>query len=471
MPPRFGTLRNPKNPTRGTHEAKIAEIMGMPYMPWQQYVADVTGEVDPKTGIPVYREIVITMPRQQGKTTTVLIKKVHRAIGFGGAQNIRFTAQSKDDARVKWLEHVAILEESPFASAFTKRVTNGSEQLTWLNGSKEYLKSGTARSGHGATLDLGIISEAFAQIDNRIATSMRPTMITRPAAQLLVESTAGTAQSIYLNDLVKLHRERLEQEPDAPSRVAYFEWSALESDDPADPATWLRCMPALGHTIQLAEIQHEYDNKTSLAEFTRSFLNLTDWGATHIEGAIDWDAWLASRDQSSEIIGDPFIGLDVAPDRTWSSIGLEGPNRKGVSHVQLAKRERGTAWVVDYLRDRLREMGLNQVAIVARSAAATMQEALERAGIEVLLLDSADTAAACGRLFDEIENEQVAHLADGQGPLDAAVAGVQWSTGERRVFSRAKSGPDLSPLYAVAVAKWARVLAESRVTDILQTIA
>lgn len=446
-------------------------MMGTPYMPWQQYVADVSGEVDPKTGIPIYRDLILTMPRQQGKTTTVLIKKIHRAIGFNSPQNIRFTAQSKDDARVKWLEHVAILEQSPLKRAFTKRVTNGSEQLRWLNGSMEYLKSGREKAGHSLTLDLGIISEAWSQFDNRLATAMRPAMITRPSAQLFIESAAGTAQSLYLNELVKINRERLEAEPDGPSRVAYFDWSGTENDDPGDPRVWQRIMPALGHTIQLADIQHEWDVHTDLAAFIRSYLNLTDYGAVNVVGAIDWDAWTGTEDATSEIVDIPFIGLDVTPDRTWSSIGAAGLNAAGRSHIQMVKHDRGTAWVVDYLRDNLSRDGITQVALAARSAASTMQEALERAGIDVLLLDGADVAAACGSIFDDIQDDNIAHLPQEQGALDAAVAGAQWTTGDRRVFSRAKSGPDISPLYAVTVAKWAHTLAQSQVADILETIA
>lgn len=443
-------------------------------MPWQQYVADVSGEVDPKTGIPIYRDIILTMMRQQGKTTVVYVKKIHRAVGFGGPQNIRFTAQSKDDARVKWLEHVTMLEKTPLKPMFKKRVTNGSEQLTWFNGSMEYLKSGTATSGHGATLDFGVVSEYFSQVDNKLPVSMRPAMLTRPAAQMFIESAAGTSQSIPLNDLVKFHRERLEAEPDAPSRVAYFEWSAADDEDPGDPQTWMRRMPALGHTIQLSDVQHEWDNISTpeqLSDFKRTMLNLTDWGATHIEGVVAWDAWLAGGDDNAELIGTPFVGLDVAPDRTWSSVAVAGLNQFDLPHIQLVKHERGTAWVVDYLRDRLRQEGITQVAIASRSAAATMQEALERAGIDVLLLDGGDVAAACGSVFDDIEAGILSHLHSEQGPLDAAVAGAQWTAGDRRVFSRSKSGADISPLYAAAVAKWAFVLAQNAVSDILETIA
>jgi phage terminase large subunit-like protein len=47
-------------------------------MPWQQDAADVAYEYDPVTGLFRYDEVDITVPRQSGKTTLTLAKKVHR---------------------------------------------------------------------------------------------------------------------------------------------------------------------------------------------------------------------------------------------------------------------------------------------------------------------------------------------------------------------------------------------------------
>ncbi|MGH7358528.1 MAG: LAGLIDADG family homing endonuclease, partial [Candidatus Rokuibacteriota bacterium] len=45
----------------------MAERVGLPLMPWQRLVADVGGEIDPATGLPAYREVILTVPRQSGK--------------------------------------------------------------------------------------------------------------------------------------------------------------------------------------------------------------------------------------------------------------------------------------------------------------------------------------------------------------------------------------------------------------------
>jgi Phage terminase-like protein, large subunit len=178
-------------------------------MPWQRHVLDVALEVDPATGLLAYREVVLTVPRQSGKTLLLLCLMVHRALGFGSRQRILYTAQTRNDARKKWEdEHVRTLEESPFASMFSVRYNNGNEAIRWNNGSMHALVAPTEKAAHGETLDIGAIDEAFAQVDGRLEQAMKPAMITRPQPQLWVVSTAGTDKSVYLRGQGRRRRAR-----------------------------------------------------------------------------------------------------------------------------------------------------------------------------------------------------------------------------------------------------------------------
>ncbi len=47
---RGGTKRDETRPTDGAIVARTAEMLGKPLLPWQRYVADVAGEIDPATG-------------------------------------------------------------------------------------------------------------------------------------------------------------------------------------------------------------------------------------------------------------------------------------------------------------------------------------------------------------------------------------------------------------------------------------
>ena len=58
----------------GPQVAEIARLLGTPFMPWQRQVADVALELLPD-GSFAYREVIVTVPRQQGKTTMVLVAR------------------------------------------------------------------------------------------------------------------------------------------------------------------------------------------------------------------------------------------------------------------------------------------------------------------------------------------------------------------------------------------------------------
>ena len=260
-------------------------------MPWQRHVADVALEQDPDTGLLVYRRVVLTVPRQSGKTTLLLAKMVHRAQAFGRRQVIVYTAQTRLKARKKWEdEHLPILEQSKFKPLFTVRRQIGQEAIRWRNGSLHGLDAPTEESGHGDVLDEGVIDEAFAQEDARVEQGMAPAMITRPEPQLDVVSTAGKSKSKSPYLWGKVEAGRLAAEAGLTSGVAYFEWSAPNDADPADPATWWACMPALGWTVTEDAVRSEFQSMP-LEEFRRAYLNL--WGDEAEQGwrVIPKDLW------------------------------------------------------------------------------------------------------------------------------------------------------------------------------------
>jgi hypothetical protein len=471
--PRWATPRNPERWTRGAEVARIAQELGTPLMGWQRLVADVALEVDRDTGRLAYREIVLTVPRQSGKTALMLAVMVHRALGFGGRQKIVYTAQSRLHARKKWEdEHVLTLQRSKFRSSFNLRRQIGQEAIRWNNGSLHGLDAPTEEAVHGDTLDLGAVDEAFAHEDDRVEQGMRPAMITRPQPQIWVFSTAGTAKSAYLRE--KVDAGRLAVEAGLDSSVAYFEWSAPPDADPGDPATWWGCMPALGETVTEDAIRADYlswISRGKLAEFTRAYLNW--WPSDLPEGwqVIGQEAWRRLVvPETSQITGPVALAVDVNKDRTWSSIGAAGRNTDGMLQVEIAHRHRGTSWVVPWLVDRAERLKPCAVVIAPSSPANSLIPEAEAAGLEVTKPSVAEIAGACGAFYDGCgANPEVAdppwlrHLDDPD--LNAALAGaLKREVGDRWLWTRQHILVDISPLYAVTLAGWGHAT-RAHITD------
>ena len=81
--PLHGTPRRPDRATLGGAVAEVAEALGTPLMPWQRHVVDVALELRPD-GIPAYRQVTLSVPRQSGKSTLLAALMVHRLLGWGG---------------------------------------------------------------------------------------------------------------------------------------------------------------------------------------------------------------------------------------------------------------------------------------------------------------------------------------------------------------------------------------------------
>lgn len=425
-------------------------------MAWQQLVVDVGLEVDPLSGELVYREVVLTVPRQSGKTTLILGVAVHRAQAFLhlGRQNIAYAAQNGVYARDKLLDdQVPILEASPFTALMRVRRTNGHEAVLWDNGSKHTILAGTEKAGHSKTLDLVFIDEAFAQIDWRVEQGTSPAMITRTSPQRWVVSTAGDEKSLYLKAKVDAGRQRARL--GLTEHVAYFEWSADPDADPGSEETWKSCMPALKHegnpggTQPIEAVAAEFESMP-LGEFKRAFLNL--WGGTQGDPVIAEEHWAACLDpDDTERDGSPAaITFDIPPDRSSGAIG-SAKQVDGAMHVDVLDHRPGTGWMVDRLVELKRKHPRAVFACDATGPAGSLLDPLEKAGVKAKAMTTREHQQACGGFYDDVIGHTLKHR--GRPELDAAVAGAEKRVvGDSWLWSRKNSSVDISPLVAVTLA-------------------
>lgn len=414
-------------------------------MPWQELVAAVGGEIDPKTGLPAYREVLVTIPRQNGKTTLVLGWEVQRALGWDGPQNIVYSAQSGKDARKKLLDdQVPILEGRRHKLGIRRIIrVNGSEGVEFNNGSRIDLLAGTEASGHGQTIDLGVKDELWHDWDNRRDQALIPAMVTRPAAQMLTVSTMGTDVSIPLNDAVERGR-RLVEARDVTSGIAYFEWSADPDEDPDDPATWWRCMPALGHTVTERVVVHARANMPD-GEFRRAFLNQKTKADDRV---LPVEAWAAVCNDTAAPTGSLVFALDMNPERSAASIVAAAG---GV--VELVDYRPGVGWLAARAEELNGRHAAARWVVDGGGPAGSLTAELERVGLEVHAVTPAELVKACGQFYDGVMDGT---LKVHRHPKldDAAAAAAKRQVGDAWAWTRKRTAADISPLVAATLGLW-----------------
>ena len=435
-------------------------MLGTPLMPWQRLVADVALEVDASSGRLAYRVVVLTVPRQSGKTTLLLSLWLARAV-LWPQQRISWTMQSAKDAREKWDdEHVPQVLASPLGRAVRKvRKTNGSEAVLFHNGSIQTLMASTSSAGHGKTLDLGIVDEAFAQPDDRLEQAMKPAMITRPEPQMWIVSTAGTQESTWFRS--KVDGGRSASVGDGGS-MAFFEWSAAEDADPGDPATWRSCMPALGHTITEAAIRDEFRQASetdNVGGFRRAYLN--QWTSQRADPVIPAVRWLGCVDERSAPAEPLVFAWDVTPLRDMASICVVGRRADGLEHGELVEHRPGVAWLAERVAGLVERWRPVALVVDPTGPAGSLVDDVRREldarqlRTELLEVNGRQYAAGCGQLFDAVCSDSPTFRHRGQEALGVAVDGaVKRPLGDAWAWSRRTSTVDISPLVALTLARW-----------------
>jgi hypothetical protein len=448
--PKFATRRRPERDTLGARIQTISDRLGTPLMPWQRFVADVGTEIvqDPKTGlfVPAYREVIVTVPRQNGKTTIVLSWEMDRLLMWGRPQRAAYTAQTGLDARKKILEdQVPMIERSELTAAIKHvRRVNGSEGVDLKGGSQLDVLASTDSAGHGRTLHLGVIDEAFKDVDDRREGAMLPAMITVPDAQLLVVSTMGTDNSTYLNRKVDLGRDLVLSGRD-DAEIAYFEWAAGEGEDIDDPRTWAGCNPAWGITVNERAMKHARQTMTE-GEFRRAHLNQRTQADDRV---IPYDVW---EQVCSDVKADGKLvfAIDCNPERTHSSIAVADVQGR----CEIVAHDTGTGWLAYQATVIAKRWGNASVAYDPAGPAGVFGDDLKKAGVKTVPVTGRDMGHACSFFFDGVIDKRL-RIRRHAG-LDAAVASARRRvSGDAWVWARRETESDLSPLVAVSMAAWA----------------
>lgn len=474
----YATPRNPARASKGAQIASIARMLGWEPMPWQQYVWDVATEVD-EHGNFVYEKVFVTVPRQSGKTTLFGPVQIQRAYHLPGSK-IYFTAQTGDDARTLMKALLERVDQSKLAgwgvdpkrsAAQTGmyvpvRVKKGDRVTT--RKSEIWAFPPKPAKIHGKTPVLVGIDEIWtldaATGKELVVGGIEAAQSTlRGRRQIWFLSTAGTAESTYMKNLVKIGRRSV-TEPGSNPKFAYFEASLPDDADPYDPVAFAAFHPAVGYTQDVDDLMAKVDGRAPEEErvdhatWIRAYCNrwteakdplIPDWddladptiGARWSDIAVAWDVWAD---------GENVAGAIVA---TWRD-EHERP------HTRVLHAAPGTQWMVELLVEIHRHgpaaFGADNGGSTRRITAEVRRRLVEAGADEdaVTTLNGIERGVADDVWLTAARDEKTL-VQDGSKTLSNGAAHlVLKRTGEVSRFSRADStGPVAGPI-ASAVALW-----------------
>lgn len=449
--PRFATPR-PTGPTYGPAIGRLMSMLGTDPMPWQEHAADVIGELD-EQGLPRWPMVLISVPRQSGKTTLSLAACIHRLL-TGRNRRVWSTAQTGQKARKKWLEQVETIESDnfPLRPLFSTRKAAGNEQLMLPKlGGVFSPHPPTEDSLHGEQSDLNFIDEGWVFDDAEAAALMQaivPTQTTRPGAQTIIVSTMGTAASTWFHGLVDKARV-------PGSGIALLDWGIGPEDDPTDLDVVAESHPAYGYTVTRDALERARD-QLAPAEFARAYGNRRT-GAR--ERFIPLESWQSAEWVDKIPAGAPVtFGAAVDYERTESAI-VAAAMVDGIPTLEVVDIRPGTGWAPDRLADLVARHDAPPPWVDAIGPASTLVDALEVKGVEVARVNTRALTSACADFLDRItatDADGVAAPAIRIRPHDsldlAAEIVTQRRVGEAWAWSRRGSSGSIAALEAATLA-------------------
>lgn len=458
-------------------------ILEMELIPWQKWLLIHALEVvdDPVDGWKLrFRNVQVLVGRQNGKTTLSCVLALYflyqLEVGL-----ILGTAQDVSNAEDVWQHVVDMAQENEDLASAIQHVwyTNGSKRLQ-LKGGRDYrVRASNRKAGRGKSADLVLMDELREHQTWDAWAALSKTGMARKNALLWCMSNAGDGTSVVLRHFRQRAHAQL-GDPDGivaatgdseisadssadGSALGLFEWSAPPDADPGDMQAWAQANPSLGYTIELSTLKAAYADDPADVFKTEC---LCQWVTSTITPPFPVDAWESGKDEGSKVADGSalWFGIDVAADRSHSSIAVCGQRSDGAWHVELAEYRSGIGWLVKWLQNAAPHYsGGMKVAMQSRGApVSSMYDVIAAIdGVEVVDCSGKNVAGWCGRLWDavaaclpdaETDATPVFHISQPALDLAANIAATRPMGDGAWAWDRNKSIEDISPLVAVTMA-------------------
>lgn len=453
--PKYATQRDTAAPSDGARIGAIAKALGRPFMPWQQLVADVATEREPN-GDYRYEIVLVTVPRQSGKTTLVGPVQLDRIIMNPGIRCF-YTAQTGMDAGKRFEDLVSLVKASPLGLKATYKFAAGDKSITVPSGSQLKIFSPGMAALHGETPPLVTLDEIW-EYDELLGNAMLddaiiPAQMTLAGRrQIWMISTAGTALSTFMKKWVERGREAVRTNGAKHPRLAYFEWGLPDGADPYDPDVIAAFHPAVGHTVTVDEL---LAIETPHATWLRAFCNV--W--TEAKDPLFTDEHMADLTEEPLTVpdvADLTVTYELAPDDGLGTVMASWRDTDGVPCSRVLHTAPGSNWMVDYVLRIRREW--KPAVIGADDGGPTRKvtdELRRRIGDDsaITTVGGRDFGTACEGWLTAIRDRQ--YRLDGSKTMTRGVQHlVLKRVGDVTRFSRsASTGPIVGPI-ASAIGLW-----------------
>jgi phage terminase large subunit-like protein len=419
-------------------------------------------------GRPRFRQLLVLVARQNGKTELLVVLSAFWMFAqqvpliLGTSTKLEYAAESWQKL-IKLAKASEILRDELLPGpAFGVRKANGQQEFTSAQDCRYKIAASNEEGGRSLTVHRLIEDELRQHYDWSAHEAAENAINAVWDAQAWALSNAGTDRSVVLNSLRAAAIEHAET-GNGDRRLGHFEWSAVEGADVTDPAAIAAANPNLNRRIALDDVMGKAIRaRNAGGEQEAKFRTevLCQRVVAMKPRPIPLDMWQKRAIRRARPAEPPIsICIDIPPNRSQGAIAVAWRRKDGRTHVELARMEAGTDWVLGAVMKISTEFDVGTVC-GDKYALEPMAAAFDAEGIDLHLMTGPEMAAACSGLQDAVNNDKVRHLDQQQvvealaGAVSRNIADSGWAWAKRR---SADVSVDISAIVAVTGAHWALV--------------
>jgi phage terminase large subunit-like protein len=433
-------------------ESRIAEVVdlakkiGLPLLPWQEYVLEDMLKIDSQGNFQRKTNLLLCA-RQVGKTHLARMRILAGLFLFG-EKNIIAMSSNRNMALDTFRQVANTIEDNGFLKSQVRQIryANGQESITLLNGARYEIVAATRDGSRGKTADFLFVDE-LREVSEEAFKAAVPVTRARPNSQTLLTSNAGDAFSTVLNDL----RERA---LDYPSKTfGFWEYSAplAARTDIRNKKYWAMANPALGYTITEEAIEESIATNSIEATLTET---LCMWIDSQVS---PWTFGSIEACSVSELIlpvgAMTVMAFDVSPSKRSGALVaaqiIDGKIGVGVmetfsSEVAIDELKMASSineWAVKY----------RPVQIAYdKYATASIAQRLSQSGHKLVDVSGQAFYQACGELSDALSNLRIVHSGQTEWVQSMNNSAAKYSDAGWRIIRR-KSAGDVTAAISTAM--------------------
>jgi phage terminase large subunit-like protein len=441
-PPRKGAteprLHSPyiEGKNRGDEVAQLADSIGLPLLPWQDFVIRDMTAVD-ENNMFIRKTNLVLCARQQGKTHLARMMMLAHLYLFD-SKNVIIMSSNRSMALDTFRQVAYAIEANDGLSKAVKQIrfANGTESIELKNGARLDVVAATRDGSRGRTADLLYIDEVR-EISEEGFRAATPTTRARANAQTLLTSNAGDAFSTVLNDL----RERALSFP--PKTFGFYEYSAPQFASITDRDAWAMANPALGYTVTeeaLEEAVATQPVETTKTELLCQWISSTQspWPHMSVENAGDKDLKMSPGPLT-------IFAFDVAPSRRDGSLvmGQILPDgRIGVAVLEIFHSDVSIdeLFMADHIAKWCKDFYPRTVCY-DKYTTASIAKRLEINGVHITDISGQKGYQASGDLYEALANNRLVHSGQDLLVTHFANCAAKESDSSWRIVRRKSAGP------------------------------